>query len=389
MAKLFDISIPEGASTLKLDSKGRGSVHYTVKSLTRTPIDAKGVLLPVPATPGDPNHPVTKGWVKIDGKCDRHFDVNGEDAFTVTVAVPPKTPAGTYSYRLDVVSAARPDEGDSSPVVNFKVEAAAPKPGPNWALIAAVIAIVVVVGGVLMWLLLGGSGVPDLKGKSLEDATAALAKAKVRLQQPVLTRLGAPGDADKVVDQSVPAGTKVGKDTAITLTVGAQVVTVPNIVGKTLADAQQTLAAAQLSLGTASNVPNPSYGPGVVWQQSPNEKISAQSNSAVNVVVTPQTVTVPVLTGVGLNDVITRVAGAQLVLAGYSGNDTSSNTTGQSIDANTQVPIGTQITVTFPSTVNCPPRGCFVTGMALHSVVNQKFAAIGPRAVSAPATAPR
>jgi serine/threonine-protein kinase len=253
-------------------------------------------------------------------------------------------------------------------------------------LIAAIIAAVVVVGGVVTWLALRNSGVPDVKGQTLDEANAAMAKAKVRVLQPTLTRLGSAADADKVVDQSVPAGTKVDKNTSVLLTVGAEVVPVPNIVGKSLADAQQALAAAQLSLGTASNVPNESYGPGIVWQQSPSENITAQSNSAVNVVVTPQTVTVPVLTGISLNDVITRVAGAQLVLSGYSGNDTTSNTTGQSIPSNTQVAIGTAITVTFPSTVNCGSKtgGCLVSGMALNSVVNRKIVALGPRAVAAP-----
>jgi hypothetical protein len=247
MAKLFDISIPDGASTLRLDSKGKGTMHYTVRSLSRIPIDAKGVLVPVPSSPADPSHPVPKGWVKIDGKAERHFEVNGEDAFTVTVTVPPQgAVAGTYSYRLDVVSAAKPDEGDSSSVVNFKVEAPAPKPKPNWMLIVAIIAAVVVIGGVVTWLALRNSGGSDVKGKTRRPRT-----------------------------------------------------------------------------------------PGV--SESAAERAHSLSSSP----------------GISLNDVISGVAGAQLVLSGYSGNDTTSNTTDQSIPWNTQVAIGTPITATFPSTVNC------------------------------------
>lgn len=364
MAKLFDISIPEGASTLKLDSQGRGSVHYTVKSLTRTPIDARAVLLPVPATPADPNHPVTKGWAKIEGKPDRHFDVNGEDAFTVLVAVPPKSAAGTYSYRLDVVSAARPDEGDSSPVVTFKVAAAEVVP-VRWGLIAAIIAIVLVVGGGMIWLIArkSGGGVPNVVGMNITDATAALTKANVRIQQPITTKVQAVSDADVVLDQSVAPGTKIAADTSIALTVGAELVSVPNIIGQSVADAQKTLTKAHLSIGKVANAANGNFASGVIWKQSPDVNLSVQTNSAVDVTATPQTVAVPVLTGVSITDAIARIQGAQLTLAGYSGNLTSSATIGQSIAAGTAVPIGTPVTLTFPSTIACPnPGACYYTG---------------------------
>jgi beta-lactam-binding protein with PASTA domain len=364
MAKLFDISIPEGASNLKLDSQGRGSVHYTVKSLTRTPIDARTVLIPVPNAQADPNHPVAKGWVKIEGKPERHLDVNGEDAFTVTVAIPPKSPAGTYSYRLDVVSAARPDEGDSSPVVTFSV-AATEAPKSRWGLIAAIIAIVVVVGGVLGWLVMrkSGGGMPNVVGMNITDATAALTKVNVRIQQPITTKVQAASDADKVLEQSVAPGTKIAPDASIALTVGAELVQVPNIIGQSVADAQKKLSDAHLSLGKATNQPNSNFGIGVIWKQSPDANLNVQTNSAIDVMVTPQTVAVPVLTGISLSDAIARIQSAQLTLGGFFGNQPASNTTGQSIAPGTQVPIGTALNLTFPATFTCPrPELCYYSG---------------------------
>jgi beta-lactam-binding protein with PASTA domain len=364
MAKLFDISIPEGASNLKLDSQGRGSVHYTVKSLTRAPIDARGVLIPVPNAPADPNHPVTKGWVKIEGKPERHLDVNAEDAFTVTVAIPPKSPAGTYSYRLDVVSAARPDEGDSSPVVTFKVDVVE-GPKTNWGLIAAVVAIVLVVGGVVGWLIMRkhGSGMPNVVGMNITDATAALTKVNVRIQQPITTKVQAASDADKVLEQSVAPGTKIAPDSSIALTVGAQLVQVPNILGLSVADGQKKLSDAHLSLGKATNAANGNFGSGVIWKQSPDANLSVQTNSAIDVMVTPQMVSVPVLTGISISDAIARIQAAQLTLAGYSGNLTSSATIAQSIAPGTPVPIGTGLNLTFPSNFQCPrPELCYYSG---------------------------
>lgn len=364
MAKLFDISIPEGASTLKLDSQGRGSVHYTVKSVTATPIDARAVLIPVPNAPADPNHPVAKGWVKIEGKPERHFEVNGEDTFTVTVAIPPKSPAGTHSYRLDVVSVARTDEGDSSPVVTFKVAAAEPVK-PKWGLLVAILVAVLVIGGITTWLLLrpSGGGMPNVVGMNIKDATAALTDAKVRIEQPIATKVGSASDSDNVLDQSVAPGTKIAADTSVKLTVGAELVPVPGIIGLSVADAQKKLSSASLTLGKVTNAPNSNFGSGVIWKQSPDANLTGQTNSAVDVTVTPMTVSVPELTGISISDAISRIQGAQLTLSGYSGNLTSSNTIAQSIPAGTPVPIGTAVTLSFPSSFVCPtPRGCFYSG---------------------------
>jgi beta-lactam-binding protein with PASTA domain len=364
MAKLFDISIPEGASQLKLDSQGRGSVHYTVKSLTRIPIDARAVPIPVPATPLDPNHPIAKGWVKIEGKPERHFEVNAEDSFTLAVCVPPKSPAGTYSFRLDVVSVARTDEGDSGPVVTFKVVAAEPVK-PKWGLIAAIIAAVVVVGGVTTWLVLrnSGGGMPNVVGMNISDATTALTRVNVRIQQPIVTRVAGASDSDKVLAQSVLAGTKIAANTSVSLTVGAELVSVPNIIGQSVTDAQRALASAHLSLGRVTNASNSNFASGVIWRQSPDVNLSVQTNSAIDITVTPQTVAVPVLTGIAINDAISRIQSAQLTLAGYSGNLTSSTTIGQSIPAGTAVPIGTAVSLTFPSTFACPtPGACYYSG---------------------------
>jgi serine/threonine-protein kinase len=166
-----------------------------------------------------------------------------------------------------------------------------------------------------------------------------------------------------VLEQSLPEGTKIAVDTTVALTVGAELVQVPNIIGQSVADAQKTLATAHLSLGKATNAPNGNFSAGVVWKQSPDVNLSVKTNSAVDVNVTPQTVAVPALTGIGLSDVIGRVQGAQLTLSGFSGNLTGSPTIAQSIPPGTPVPIGTAVTVTFPSTNVCVIAGrCIYTG---------------------------
>jgi len=377
MAKLFEISVPDGMSAVKLDSQGRGSVQYTVKNVSARPIDGRAVLVPVPADPPDPNHPVQKGWVKIDGKPERHFDVNGEDTFTVNVAVLPKAAQpGTYGYRLDVVSLDKPDVGDRSAVLKFEVKAQE-KAKPKWGILIAVIAVVVLMAaGVGIWLAVQKPKMPDFHGVDIATATKQLTDLNVRIDQPITIQVGKPEDADKITNQSIPPGTpidKKAKDNSIKLTVGAELVQPPSLIGKTIADARKALGD-KLSLGKVANVPNPSFGPGIIWAQSVDVHQNVPSNSAIDVSVTPAQCPVPVLTGIPMAEVLNRVQNC-VTLAGFSGNQTQLNTLTQSIPANTPVAIGTPVTVTFPATIACqPPARCFYTGPTARLMVERRFA---------------
>ena len=161
MAKYFLVTIPEGASTIRLDSQGRASVQYTAKNVSAAHIDGRAVLVSVPQT-SPPSGVVQKGWVKIDGPEQRNFSPDREEVFTVKIQVPPKSAAGNYVFRLDVVSVARPDEGDQGQTVGFTVAPSLPVDGggSKWLLIVLVIVLVLVIGGVTTWLLLRKSGTP-------------------------------------------------------------------------------------------------------------------------------------------------------------------------------------------------------------------------------------
>src|SRR6266568_1448605 len=317
MAKLFEISVPDGMSAIKLDSQGRGSVQYTVKNVSARPIDGRAVLVPVPADPPDPNHPVQKGWVKIDGKPERHFDVNGEDTFTVNVAVLPKNvQPGTYGYRMDVVSVATPDVGDKSTVLKFEVKAGE-KPKPKWGILIAVIAVVLVAGAIGIWFALRSKNteMPDLRGMNIADATAKLTAINVRIDQPIATELGKPEDAGNVTKQSVPPGTPIAKDakdTSIKLTVGATFVQPPNLIGQKLKEADRALVGVNLAMGKVTNEPNSNFGPGVVWWQSADVHSNVPSNSSVDVKVTPDKTTVPQLAGLNGSQVLEALTKSSL-----------------------------------------------------------------------------
>jgi hypothetical protein len=288
MAKLFQITLPEGLSTLALDSQGHGTVHYSVKNVSARPIDGRAVLVCLPQ--GDSNNGIQKNWITLDGKAERHFAVNGEDTFTVNIAVPARSPAGTYGYRLDVVSLAKPDEGDSSQPTKFTVIPAAPPP-KKWGLIAAIVTAVLIVAGIAIWAANRPKTptVPNLVGMTVPNATAALTTAKLQLNP---TQLQVPGGADSVgtvVAQTPAAGTSVAANSSVQLSVGVpQKVTVPSLIGMSVTQAQQALPSG-LTLGTPTtlSVYNPSFPVGSVISQSPTAGQSVNPNTVIALSLNP------------------------------------------------------------------------------------------------------
>lgn len=174
MAKYFQVTAPQGTSAVRLDSQGHASVQYTVKNVTGSPIDGRAVLVSLPASNTDTNV-VQKGWVKIDGLAERHFVRDQEDVFLVKIAVPPNGPSAKYRFRLDVVTMARPDEGDNGPAQEFSVTAAPVKNGatPKWLLLIILIVIVLILGGVTTWLLVRKSSGASKNEQPDKDACKA------------------------------------------------------------------------------------------------------------------------------------------------------------------------------------------------------------------------
>src|SRR5262249_3432327 len=157
--------------------------------------DGRAVLISLPQVK-PPSGPVEKGWVKIDGKPDRHFDVNKEETFTVKIAVPPKTPPGDYTFRLDTVWVDQTDQGDAGAAVRFTVPVTANGAKfPMW--IIPVVLLVVIGIGVGVWLAMRGQKVPDLHGQNVTDAATALQAVGLTLDNNTESVDGKPEDSGK------------------------------------------------------------------------------------------------------------------------------------------------------------------------------------------------
>ena len=357
MARYFQIS-STGTKDNKvtLDSQGRGSVQYTVKNVTGAPIDGRAVLVSVPANK-PPSGPVESGWVKIVPPTDRHFDQQ-EEQFVVKIEVPQKdrSKVGTYTFRLDAVLVTVPDRGDEGPVMAFEVVAAAAKKPNMLAWLIPVIVVVVIAVGVGIWLASRGGGgkVPDVTGKSVADAAAALTADKYVADSTVTTADSDASNANKVISTDPAAGTKAPEGATVHLTVGAAQTSVPMLVGQTLEQAQTLLAKANLAVGNVKNVANPNFSGDVVSDQSQPAGKQLVTNSSVDLTVTPKTVTVPAVTGKLLTAAIQQLRASNLQLGNVYCDQVGSPIVNQSPAANTPAPIGSPVNVYLPC-LNRPP----------------------------------
>lgn len=351
--KYFTVTAPQGISNIKLDSKGSATCQITVKNVSRAAIDGRAVLVSLPpATKASPGV-VENSWVKIDGLTDRHFAIDQEEVFSVKIAVPQKkeqpAPAGNYSFRMDVINTARPDDsGDQSPSLGFTVAAVVPRPKPKWPLIAAIAAAVLIIGGLTVWLLTRGTPVPDVTGKSTTDAFTALAQVKLILDQNIEHVDSTPENSGKIVFQNPPAGSRASAGSIVTVKLGSPMVFMPDLINHNYADAQTISNQRGLGAVTSTTVANANYGSGVVWDQTPSPGANVRSGTAVSLKVTPQLRTVPPVLGLPFPVAFQRLGEAGLSLGQVHGSQGFGGVIIQNPGPGAQVPVGTPVNLEFP-----------------------------------------
>jgi Ricin-type beta-trefoil lectin domain-like/PASTA domain len=194
MAHIFDVTAP--GDSVSLGPGGTGEIPFTVTNVSASAVRGRAVL--------GPEKSVALPWLKLAGEQERLLQPKQTDTFLVKVAVPPGTSTGDYSFRLDIVSVARPDEDSTQgPAIKIPVILAPPppKPFPWWILVVAA----VVIGGLsyaAIKLIPGNKvTVPDLRGKTIEQAEALLTPLHLKLGTQTKTP-AAPSDVDRIVGQT-------------------------------------------------------------------------------------------------------------------------------------------------------------------------------------------
>ena len=142
--------------------------------------------------------------------------------------------------------------------------------------------------------------VPDLAGLTLDEARGLL--EKTRLRPGNVTRVPGEAAAETVVGQAPPASTSLdpGSGVDIQLSTGPQAVALPDLVGKTVAEALAALAGLPLRIVRVDSVPT-SAGNGTVVRQSPPAGSQVPPGTGISLVLgvatSPVAATVPVPPG--------------------------------------------------------------------------------------------
>jgi WD40 repeat protein len=133
-----------------LDNQGRAEVSFTASNTGPKSIAGRAKLVPLGSAKA--------AWLSLEGEQERNFAKGEAHQLTVHIAVPPGTPVGKYSFRLNIISVENPDdEFTEGPSVSFEVKELAPAAPPArkfpwW--IVAVAAVVVLGAGIITWLLI-------------------------------------------------------------------------------------------------------------------------------------------------------------------------------------------------------------------------------------------
>ncbi len=195
--------------------------------------------------------------------------------------------------------------------------------------------------------------VPNVTGMAQAAAAAALSGAGLAAG-PVSESYSATVPAGSVISQNPAAGTLVLPGAAVALEVSkgpapAGDIPVPNLAGMTQAQAGAALTAAELSLGTVSEVYNATVPAGQVISQSPAAGVEVAAGTAVNLTVSrgPEPVVVPDVTGMTQANAAAALTGAGLdvgqVVQAFSDTIPVGRVISQDPAADAEVPPGTAV----------------------------------------------
>jgi beta-lactam-binding protein with PASTA domain len=157
----------------------------------------------------------------------------------------------------------------------------------------------------------GTGSVPDVVGKSAHEAEALLTQAGFRRGN--LTPQVSPQPKDTVIEQNPKAGSNAAAGTLVDLVVADDsMATVPSVVGQNEADAIKLLADRRLRVGNVRRSLEGTGAVGLILDQNPRAELMVPRDTAVDLVIKEDGVTVPAVVNRLVNDVATTLLGSGL-----------------------------------------------------------------------------
>jgi len=190
----------------------------------------------------------------------------------------------------------------------------APSHRRNWFVALAVL---ILVAAVALWFVVGPgakTAVPRVVGSTSAVAQQALRTA--HLSAKVVAAFDETAKAGVVLAADPPAGREVGRGSTVTLTVsqGQERYAVPELVGRTQAEAQQRLTDAKLALGKVTQAFSETVLQGQVISTSPAAKTSVRRGTAVALAISKgrQPIQLQDWTGKPADQAVKALTGAKL-----------------------------------------------------------------------------
>jgi beta-lactam-binding protein with PASTA domain len=198
---------------------------------------------------------------------------------------------------------------------------------------------------------------PDVTGQTFDQAFAQL--QQLGFTNVTRKDVNSPkGRAGEVVAMSPKPGQEYKPDRAIVLSVASGSIAVPNVVGRTQADAEQAIRNAKLTVGTVTTQSSDTTPEGSVISSNPSAGIPVPRGTVVNLIVSSGPAQVEVLNVIGLSEADATAAITGQGLEAKSQKETVCDATqeGLVVDQdpapNTPVDPGTRVTILV-----CDPPG--------------------------------
>jgi hypothetical protein len=122
---LSSFTITAASLRVALDESGAAQVPFTVTNTSTQTLRGR-----LQARPHEPARPE---WLSVIGETVRNFAPSASVQVIVQLRVPSGSPAGSYTFRLDVISETAPDEEISQgPSVGFDVATKRKRRFPWW-----------------------------------------------------------------------------------------------------------------------------------------------------------------------------------------------------------------------------------------------------------------
>ena len=200
-----------------------------------------------------------------------------------------------------------------------------PKKKAAIGIAVAIAAIAIIVGCVFAF---GGGDrveVPNVVGKTTEEASRAIENAGFKVGK-MDSAYDTNTEAGKVISQNPGAGDKAAKGATINLVVsqGTEKVSVPDVTGKSQSEATSALTKLGFAIGTVTQESSDKVSEGNVISTDPAAGSEAAKGSTINIVVSKGSdkVTVPNFVGLSLSEAKAKAEAAGLYLS-QTGSDYS------------------------------------------------------------------